>query len=157
MRSPRCSATHISDEWSGNKSAFDQWHREAAECLGFVPEVDKDILVNGNTLYGPSVCLPVSRELNRYMSNMSQGYMLRPDRPKPYRVRLESEGKTRSLGHFSTAEEAVSVYRKAKRKDFTERFTAELTTLFNAGLVPVAFPSADVFIEHVLDQHWPVV
>lgn len=81
-------------------------------------QLDKDLLYDGNKIYGPEFCLFISREVNLFLSDRKS-----TNQNLPVGVQLAKSGKyiasssdgTRKsqkyLGRFHTAEEASQVYR----------------------------------------------
>lgn len=80
--------------------------------------LDKDLLVEGNKVYGPDTCTFICRELNNLFNDRAAA---RGDLPlgvhkngSNYRVQISESGKQLSLGVFTTPEEAHLAWRKAK-------------------------------------------
>lgn len=80
--------------------------------------LDKDLIVKGNKIYHPSRCLLIDRELNMFLSNISnyKGYTKAKNRKKKYRVQISVNGKNNYVDSFYTKEEAIECYKDAKRK-----------------------------------------
>jgi hypothetical protein len=83
-------------------------------------ELDKDLLVYGNKVYGPETCVFIDRKINVFLPEYKAkrgvyptGVSLDKSMPeKPYRSRCNSvvTGKTEYLGHYKTPEEAHQVW-----------------------------------------------
>lgn len=80
--------------------------------------LDKDLLVKGNKVYRPDRCLLIDKELNMFLSNISnyKGYTKAKNRKKKYRVQISVNGKNNYVDSFYTKEEAIECYKDAKRK-----------------------------------------
>ena len=101
----------------------------AEKQIGFGNEgwhLDKDILVKGNKIYSPEACCFVPVEINTLLVKRNS---LRGEFPigvgfyKPlnkYVSRLSTYGKARTLGYFSSVEEAFYVYKREKEKHIKE-------------------------------------
>lgn len=81
-------------------------------------QLDKDLLVQGNKVYGPDTCLFVNRDINTLLTdhsaargNLPQGVSL--DRGR-YKAQCSFNGKQERLGSFGTPEEAAIAYRSHK-------------------------------------------
>ena len=111
----------VSDEWR-YFSNFKKW-MESRSWQG--KEIDKDILIPGNKVYGKDTCLLVSRHLNNlFHSNESrrgkfpQGVRVLPT--NKYEACINKYGKRYYLGVYDTPEEASSVYECARREYIQE-------------------------------------
>lgn len=102
-------------EWCNNQRGFGNkgW------------ELDKDILGNGK-VYSEDTCCFIPKELNLlFMSttprkgNLPTGCTLRKN--GKLQVRIKNENFTKYLGVFSSVEEAMKVYQKAKYEIFKEK------------------------------------
>lgn len=108
-------------------SAFKEWIEQWEDFEN--KECDKDILIPGNKIYGPDTCLMVRPIVNSwFMPNSGKGDLPRGvswnsawkngKSPNPYAVQINLiESKKRVyLGLYSSLEEAVSVYKKARKE-----------------------------------------
>lgn len=86
-------------------------------------ELDKDILVKGNKVYGPSTCVFVPQQINNLFlvpkrkdptNNMPVGVRFVDN---GYRVEISINNKSVNLGRFPTVAEAEKVYLTEKVKD----------------------------------------
>ena len=110
---------HVSEGWR-YLSKFKEWYFKQ---IGFDQvgwQLDKDILVKGNKVYSEETCCFVPSEINTLLVKRNS---LRGEFPigvgfyKPlnkYVSRLSTYGKARTLGYFSSVEEAFYVYKEAK-------------------------------------------
>ena len=113
----------VSDEWH----YFSNFKRWMESCAWEGKELDKDILIPGNKVYGKDACLFVSRELNSlFMTNDSRrgeypiGVTRATTVSDRYQSRIKKHGKMHNLGNFSTPEEAASVYTEHRREYIIE-------------------------------------
>tara|TARA_R110000851_G_C12735284_1_gene530225 strand:- start:113 stop:523 length:411 start_codon:yes stop_codon:yes gene_type:complete len=81
-------------------------------------QLDKDLLIEGNKMYGPETCVFVCRELNSLLNERNAA---RGDLPlgvvkhkKKYMSQVNKNGKINYLGTFTSPEEAHQVWRNAK-------------------------------------------
>lgn len=117
----------VVEEWK-YFSNFKSW-MDKQNVVGDL-ELDKDILVPGNKVYGPETCCLVPRYLNLAITLGSTSVSLLPvgvslpsrylrkdgsETPKKYVCRInDSEGKTRKLGTYRTAMDAHKVWQDNK-------------------------------------------
>lgn len=79
-------------------------------------QLDKDILVSGNKVYGPDTCVFVPSRINTYFraippTGRLRGTQRRPgDTKRPWFAVATVNGVRKSLGSFSTEEEAHQAY-----------------------------------------------
>ena len=90
-------------------------------------EVDKDILIPGNKVYGPDTCLMVRPIVNAWFKPTFKGDLPRGvswnstwkkgKSPNPYRAQITPIGGKRTLlGYYATIEEASAVFEKARKE-----------------------------------------
>tara|TARA_R100000988_G_scaffold9434_1_gene5332 strand:- start:15 stop:758 length:744 start_codon:yes stop_codon:yes gene_type:complete len=91
-------------------------------------EVDKDILITGNKIYGPDTCLMVRPIVNSWFRpNAAKGDLprgvswntawRRGKSPNPYSAQITPiGGKRTGLGYYSTVEEASIVFESARKE-----------------------------------------
>lgn len=83
-------------------------------------ELDKDLLVNGNKMYGPETCCFIPKAINNlfYQSNGNhEKYGIRvinENGSVRYRPRMKYFNSEIYLGSFETLQEAIDVYKKSK-------------------------------------------
>lgn len=105
----------VADEWL-TFSNFKNW-MEKQDHKG--KELDKDILVIGNEIYGPDYCTFVDRETNMFMNNRTnKGYSLRPN--GTYVASISFKGKCEYLGQYDSEKEAANAYLMRKREIASE-------------------------------------
>lgn len=101
---------------------FAEWcqHQIGFGSAGY--DLDKDILVSGNKVYGPDTCVFVPREINILLTHNRSNKGLYPvgvnydTKRNKFQSKLSVGGKTVSLGWFSTLNDAVDAYVNAKHK-----------------------------------------
>ena len=83
-------------------------------------ELDKDLLLPGNKIYAPELCVFVPRQLNTLLidsgaarGRYEQGVSFNKQRNK-FRARIKINGKPKHLGCFDTELEAYQAYKIAK-------------------------------------------
>ena len=112
----------VSEGWH-RFSTFKKW-MESQSWEG--KELDKDILVPGNKVYGEDTCLFVSKKLNNLFhirgkgGEYPQGVHLMKSSSTSYIAECYRDGKSNYLGSFATVEEASSAYIKYKREYILE-------------------------------------
>lgn len=82
-------------------------------------ELDKDILIPGNKIYGPDTCVFVPKALNLLLVNNSPKHGLPLgvtyiERDARYKARLSINGVQKNLGHFDSPSDAHKAYQTAK-------------------------------------------
>lgn len=115
-RKPEYIGCSVSPEWL-DFQGFAEWFEQQdlyAEDL----QLDKDILVKGNRVYGPETCCLVPRAINLLMTSTKKN---RGDLPvgvrrslKRFRACIRIRGRKIGLGTFATPEEAFYAYKSAK-------------------------------------------
>ena len=79
-------------------------------------ELDKDLLVKGNKVYGPAFCIFIPQSVNLFVKpNTKSGISYVSKRPRLV-IRNPRTGKTDYLGTFNTVEEAMLVRNKYKHE-----------------------------------------
>lgn len=133
-RSPTYIGCTVSDEWK-IASKFKEWLDN--QHIDEDYQLDKDILVHGNRVYGPETCCFIPRQLNALFNDR---VAKRGDYPqgvyfhkatKKYLAKLSSYGKTNYLGLFDDMDEAHEVYIQAKISYCNE----VINNLFNIGKI----------------------
>jgi len=108
-------------------SAFKEWIEQWDDYEN--KEVDKDILITGNRVYGPDTCLMVRPIVNGWFKpHLDYGDLPRGvswnngwkkgKSPKPYRAQITpiKTGKRTGLGYYDTIEEASAVFEEARKE-----------------------------------------
>lgn len=86
-------------------------------------QLDKDILVQGNKVYGPDTCCFVPRQLNSLLNHRKSDQGLYPtgvtfdQKANKYRVQISLNGRPNRLGYFTDLLTASDVYRGAKANE----------------------------------------
>lgn len=113
-------------------SVCDEWLR----LSGFVPfweenyrpkyELEKDILVKGNKVYGPETACFVPRRINilltnrkRFRGDLPVGVSLSESGVR-YKACYDRDGKSKLIGYYNTPEEAFYAYKNAKESYIKE-------------------------------------
>ena len=107
---------------------FASWcHMQIGFSAGY--ELDKDILIPGNKVYGPDTCCFVPKRINTMLTYNQSNKGLYPTgvclyRPtsgytpsKPYKAYMGLDGRTKNLGYHDTPEAAHAVYKAAKEAE----------------------------------------
>lgn len=125
IRRPEYKGCSVYDKWL-TFSKFKEWHNQNY-IEGY--QLDKDILVKGNRVYGPNTCCFVPKELNILISKLSQ----RRGKHKNG-VQMTAYGRYASyirrysirkcIGVFDTHEEAFAAYKTAKEAHIKEVATS---------------------------------
>lgn len=105
-------------------STFKQWMVEQDQPLDY--QLDKDILVPGNNVYGPDTCLLVPKHINNLFVNVAS-HARRGKYPagvnkvnNKYKAQISKSGKMTHIGYYFTPEEAHVAWRKEKTKQIEE-------------------------------------
>lgn len=117
-------------EWY-EKNYVDDWH------------LDKDILINGNKIYGPNTCCFVPRQINQLFVKSSEKIGSLPvgislNKQNKYLVCMKINGKSTGFGTYKTIDEALKVYKSEKKKyiiDVTNKFKDKLNSLVYQTLI----------------------
>lgn len=110
--------------------------------------LDKDLLIQGNKVYGPNTCVFVSAELNNLMT-MSEA--TRGDLPvgvgtqkvnghEYFIAQCSMYGKQKRLGYFKTAEEAYAKYKETKLAYIAELADAQTDARLATALRAITLP-----------------
>ena len=116
-RKPTYIGCTVCDEWL-TFSVFKSW-MEKQKWKGL--HLDKDILNNGNKIYNPDDCVFVSLRVNNLLINagtekgkLPKGVIFCGKRKK-FEAKISVNGKNKSIGRFSTPEDANRAYCNEKR------------------------------------------
>ena len=86
-------------------------------------QLDKDFIVKGNKIYGPKLCLFIPSSLNLLLVNSAKRRGPYPlgvsflKKENKFQASISINSKLKSLGWFTTAEEAHDAYVKAKNAE----------------------------------------
>lgn len=120
----------VCDEWLHFKN-FKNWCKTQVgfDQQGF--NLDKDILVKGNRVYGPDVCVFVPAEMNTQLTKANAtrgqypiGVSWHSEHEK-FMACLRANGKTKHLGYFLKPDDAFLAYKTAKEaylKQIAEKY-----------------------------------
>lgn len=113
-RSPQYIGCSMCDEWLDDKEAFFDWVRENYYTVGDEQiDLDKDILVKDNKIYGSDTAIFAPHSINTYFENLTREPIYLPKLEK-YKMDIFIEGKSINIGYYNTAEEAKKNYIKHK-------------------------------------------
>jgi hypothetical protein len=100
-------------------TAFKAW-AEKQDWVG--KQLDKDLLVPGNRVYGPDACCFVPQYINLTVVGLnSDGYVFRANkRSKQYEAGVTEDGRSLWIGSYDTAEEARAAWLR-KRAEMIEK------------------------------------
>ena len=83
-------------------------------------ELDKDLLTEGNKVYGPETCLFVPKVVNNFFTQKFDeniGVTYFPNRKKPWRAKCGAGSRNdKWIGYFATKTEAQDAYLQEKVK-----------------------------------------
>ncbi len=108
---------------SDNFKSYSYFYEWCQSQVGFGNDgwcMDKDIIVNGNKVYGENTCSFVPQEINTFFNThgaVITGYPLGVYLVNGrYRAKCRSDGKSKDLGSFTNPQEAYAVYKQFKEK-----------------------------------------
>jgi len=119
IKHPTYKDCKVCEEWH-NFQNFAEWCQTQPNFRMDGFELDKDLKLFGNKIYGPEYCSFVPQEINCLLNDSKamrglcpQGVCYRKSRKK-FRVRLSINNKSKELGSYNTPEEAFKVYKNEK-------------------------------------------
>ena len=119
-RNPTYIGCTVCDEWH-NFQNFAEWYTSQPNYgKGF--DLDKDLLVDGNTLYSPETCLLVPSEINYLLLDRAAGRGKYPigvsynSRDCNYQVVMSIDNKAKRIGGFKSIDDASKAYMTAKKE-----------------------------------------
>ncbi len=137
---PSYQGCSIDDRWKD----FQQFAYDYENMVGYgLPnrQIDKDILVKGNKIYGPDTTILVPQDINILLTNCKNargtlplGVTYTPNNTPPYLVRIRKHGKRVYIGRYHTPEEAFQAYKVAK-----EQHIKDMANLYQHELDPRAY------------------
>lgn len=109
-------------------SKFENFMLWAVEQVGFGCDgyqLDKDILIPGNKVYGPNTCVFVPRSINSMLTHNKTNSNGLPTgvlriRSK-FRAQIKADGVVKTIGYFDDIESASCAYKKAKKAEITRQ------------------------------------
>ena len=82
--------------------------------------LDKDILIKGNKVYGPDTCIFVPQDINKLFTKRNNNRGNYPigvsynKQQKKYKSYCNTNSKQNFLGYYDTPEEAFTIYKQFK-------------------------------------------
>jgi hypothetical protein len=105
-------------------------------------QLDKDLLVPGNRVYGPVTCIFVTQEVNGLLAEQSKQRGLLPlgvtRHDDKFKVTLKKRRKTHHVGVFETVEEAATAYSDAKAEWIESVAARQSCPITQAALIRAA-------------------
>lgn len=117
-KKPTYSIVTVSDEWKIFSNFLKFYLTQYKDGYS----LDKDILVENNSIYSSTTCCFVPIEINGLIVNIDnkkKGTYYDKTKNK-YRASISIKGKTKNLGNYDSLEEAQSAYRYAKKEHILE-------------------------------------
>ena len=116
-KNPYLSVCWMEDKWLGKEGRknFKHWFKDGFYRIpGEQIDIDKDILIPGNKMYGSETCLFVPHTINVAVERIYREpvYMKGMDK---WSISICRNGKNEPLGYFNTKEEAEQYYIEFKR------------------------------------------
>ena len=117
-RSPTYVGCSVDERWHDFQDFAKWFYSNPYSSLGY--QLDKDILVTNNKVYGPEYCVFVPKQLNMILNSNKAA---RGDLPQgvcwdkcfgKYRAQLALNGVHKTLGLFANADDAYTSYKEAK-------------------------------------------
>lgn len=122
IRRPTYSDCTVTAEWL----AFSNFRSWMVEQDWQGRELDKDLLLPGNKVYGPDTCVFVSSQINTLLNDHAADRGLYPQgvcfhkASGKFRAKISIHGKTKYLGYFTTPTAASTAYNEAKSAHIIE-------------------------------------
>ena len=122
----------ICEEWH-NFQNFAQWYEDNYyEVPNIIMDLDKDILIKGNKVYGPETCCFVPNNINKLFvkSNKARGQLpigVHKNKRNKYIAQCQNPilNKKIGLGYYNTPEEAFLAY-----KEYKESLIKEIADMY---------------------------
>lgn len=115
-------------------------------------QLDKDLLVPGNKIYGPDTCIFLPREINTFLTNRYNHRGQWPvgvtyhERLNKWQASCNAHGKSEYLGVFTSPEEAFATYKVRK-----EQVAKELAEMWRDKIDIKAYNALMKFEVHITD------
>lgn len=115
-------------------------------------QLDKDLLVPGNKIYGPDTCIFLPREINTFLTNRYNHRGLWPvgvtyhERLNKWQASCNVHGKSEYLGVFTSPEEAFATYKVRK-----EQVAKDLAEMWKDRIDIKAYDALMKFEVHITD------
>ena len=150
---PTYESCEVSDKFKSYEYFYEWCHNQ----IGFSNngngnpfQLDKDLLIKGNKVYGESTCVFLPQEINKVLikSTASRGEHLIGvhwcNKGKAFRAMVnKNKGKQECLGSFKTELEAFNAYKKAK-----ESFVKEQANKWKGKVDPRAY---EALVNYIVD------
>lgn len=119
----------VCEQWFDFQSFAGFYEKNHPKRRGY--QIDKDVLLQGNKVYCPSLCVFIPEKLNaQFKSKIGGGELphgVCNSIKGSYTTHIQVDGKCKYLGSFSTPEEAGRVYADAKMVYIKELATSMYT------------------------------
>ena len=158
----RCYKSEESKKSYADKSVIEEWHcfQDFAAWATKQPnfgrdkwDLEKDLLVKNNKVYGPETCVYLPREINSFIKRKSfNGLPLgvdiayNYDGTPYYRTQAREDGKNINLGRFYNVEEAFMAYKVHK-----EALAKKLADKWKDEIPEVAYKSLYNYTVEITD------
>lgn len=124
-KSPTYIGCSVDNEWLDFQDFADWFESHEYSCRGY--QLDKDLLIPGNKVYGPETCCFVPQQLNSLLNDSGaargqylQGVYFHKGSNK-FVAQIGINGKNKRLGGFDTEQEAYLAYKEAKEGHVKEK------------------------------------
>jgi hypothetical protein len=112
----------VDDRWC-NFQSFAEWYYSQYTHPDEIYDIDKDLKVRGNRVYGPDTCLLIPESLNVLIASdkanpLAQGISIRHNK---FRARVTIDGVRKTLGNYNSVEDAVAAYRSGRTEAIMSR------------------------------------
>ena len=125
IKQPRYIGCSVDDGWQDYQD-YAQWYVDNKYCGRENWQIDKDILINGNKIYGPDFCCVVPQEINLLIGKRNAcrgeypiGVEFHTSSGK-FRARMSVGGHHKHICLCDTPEDAFSRY-KEKKEEYIKR------------------------------------
>ena len=140
----------VCEEWLDFQN-FAEWYK-SQPFTGRGTQLDKDILVKGNTIYSPETCIVVPKDINMFFvhaKKKSSGLPLgvrKITNYDGYQVSVSNRGVNTYVGSSKTIEGAFLIYKTKK-----EAYAKSLAMQYKDQLCPRAFKAIMEWEVHIDD------
>lgn len=120
-RQPTYEECTVSEEWLDFSNFLDWYTKNYYQCFGERMDLDKDILVKGNKIYGPETCVFAPQRINvlftirkRKYDYLPIGVELNTNNARKYNMYIRLNGRNIKKSNFNSPEEAFAEYKRLK-------------------------------------------
>lgn len=108
----------IVDEWL-NFENFAEWFHKNIVDINFNYNLDKDLLIYGNKIYGPDTCCLIPVQINTFVTSVKSRALPIGVHKKhqKFKAQIKLSGLTTHIGTFDTINEASEAFRIAKNNE----------------------------------------